>query len=427
MSDSGPELAAVASGFSFPTSIAIDEAGDLFVAESGLPFGGAPPGGRIWRIAEDGSRRLLAEGLRPPVNGLLAYDGGLYISEAGHPARISRLDPDGQMTTIVDGLPGPGNYHTNMAVCGPDGKLYFSQGAMTNTGIVGLDAYELGWLRRLPHAHDIPGHDIVLAGFNAETSNPLTDEPGARTTTGAFMPFGTPSMPGQRISAEVPCTAAVLRCNPDGSDLELVAWGVRNGFGLGFLPDGRLLVTDQGADDRGSRPVGNVPDLLFEIRQGAWYGWPDFIGGDPITDAKYTPTRGSAPTFVLTNHDDFPAPERALLRFPAHAAAVKFAVAPATAPKWAGQIFVALFGDEAPMTAPEGDRVGRSVGRIDPSDWSLHDACASPLVRPIDVGFDRTGDTLFILDFGQFEMTTQGVAAVAGTGTLWRCALSGLE
>jgi glucose/arabinose dehydrogenase len=427
MSDSSPGLKLVAGGFSFPTSIAFDETGDLYVAESGLPFGGAPPGGRIWRIAADGGRELLADGLRPPVNGLLSYGDGLYISEGGHPARISRLDPDGRITTIVDGLPGPGNYHTNMAVCGPDGKLYFSQGAMTNTGIVGLDAYELGWLRRLPHAHDIPGHDIVLAGVNAQTSNPLTEEPEARTTTGAFMPFGTPSTPGQHISAQVPCTAAILRCNPDGSDLELVAWGVRNGFGLGFLPDGRLLVTDQGADDRGSRPVGNVPDMLFEIRQGAWYGWPDFIGGDPVTDTKYAPTRGNPPTFVLTNHDEFPPPERPLLRFPAHAAAVKFAVAPATAPKWAGQIFVALFGDEAPMTAPEGERVGRSVGRIDPIDWSLHDSIDEPLARPIDVGFDRTGDRLFILDFGQFEMSTQGVMAVAGSGNLWCYELSALE
>jgi hypothetical protein len=211
MSDSSPGLKLVAGGFSFPTSIAFDETGDLYVAESGLPFGGAPPGGRIWRIAADGGRELLADGLRPPVNGLLSYGDGLYISEGGHPARISRLDPDGRITTIVDGLPGPGNYHTNMAVCGPDGKLYFSQGAMTNTGIVGLDAYELGWLRRLPHAHDIPGHDIVLAGVNAQTSNPLTEEPEARTTTGAFMPFGTPSTPGQHISAQVPCTAAILR------------------------------------------------------------------------------------------------------------------------------------------------------------------------------------------------------------------------
>lgn len=46
-------------------------------------------------------------------------------------------------------------YGAYLVAFGPDGKLYFSQGAMTNTGIVGLDAYELGWLRRLPHAHDI--------------------------------------------------------------------------------------------------------------------------------------------------------------------------------------------------------------------------------------------------------------------------------
>ena len=58
-----------------------------------------------------------------------------------------------------------------------------------------------------------------------------------------------------------------MRCNPDGSGLELVAWGLRNAYGLGFLPDGRLLATDQGADDRGSRPVGNAPDMLFEVRQ----------------------------------------------------------------------------------------------------------------------------------------------------------------
>src|SRR5260221_5716281 len=108
-----------------------------------------------------------------------------------------------------------------------------------------------------------------------------------------------------------------MRCNLDGSDLELVAWGLRNAYALGFLPDGRLLAVDQGADDRGSRPVGNVPDLLLEVRQGAYYGWPDFIGDDPITDPKYMPTRGAAPTFVLTNHNELPPAEKPLLRFPA--------------------------------------------------------------------------------------------------------------
>ena len=417
----------VAEDLSFPTSLTFDEKGTPYVAESGLPFAGAPPGGRIWRIVPGGSRSLLAEKLRHPVNGLTFHKGGLYISEGGHPGRISRLDLDGRQTVILDNLPGPGNYHTNMVAFGPDGKLYFSQGAMTNTGIVGLDAYELGWLRRLPHSHDLPGYAIVLSGVSVETQNPLSQAEGARTRTGAFAPFGTRTEAGEHIAAQLPCTAAVMRCNPDGTDLELVAWGLRNAFGLGFLPDGRLLAVDQGADDRGSRPVGNAPDMLFEVRQGAWYGWPDFIGDDPINAAQYQPVRGPRPTFVLANHDELPPPERPLLRFPPHTAAVKFAVVPPSVPAWAGHICVALFGDEVPMTAPYGPRVGRAVVRIDPADWSLHPLVAGPLARPIDVRFNPIDGAMYLLDFGEFEMhSEQGVVAKANSGKLWRLHIIGV-
>jgi sugar lactone lactonase YvrE len=102
--DSG-KLELVAEGFSFPTSVAFDEAGVVYVAESGLPFGGAPPGGLVWRLARDGGRSLLAEGLRPPVNGLTFHAGGLYVSEGGHPGRISRLEPDGQQRTTGEAAP----------------------------------------------------------------------------------------------------------------------------------------------------------------------------------------------------------------------------------------------------------------------------------------------------------------------------------
>jgi glucose/arabinose dehydrogenase len=420
-------LKLVADGFSFPTSLTFDETGTPYVAEAGLPFGGVRPGGRVWRVEQDGRRTLLIQNLRQPVNGLTFYEGNLYLSEGGHPGspgRISRLTLDGQQTVLLDNMPGPGNYHTNMVAFGPDGKLYFSQGAMTNTGYVGLDAYELGWLRLLPHAHDLPGYEIELTGVNLESADPLSKEVGARTRTGAFVPFGKTNEPGQRIAAQLPCTAAVMCCNPDGSDLELVAWGLRNAYGLGFLPDGRLLAVDQGADDRGSRPVGNVPDLLFEVRRGVWYGWPDFIDSKPISDPQYLPVRGPAPVFALANHQELPPPESALLRFPPHAAAVKFDVAPPSLSRWAGQIFVALFGDEAPMTAPEGPRVGRSVGRIDPTDWSLHPVLEAALARPIDVRFHPGDKSLYILDFGNFEMHAErGVVAEANTGKLWRFCL----
>ena len=422
MADDNLLLEVLFDGLCFPTSLAVADDGVFYVAESGLPFGGAPPGGRVWRLEATGRRVLLIDKLRPPVNGLTLHDGYLYVSEGGHPARISRFDLDGGAhSVILDNLPGPGNYHTNMTAFAPDGKLYFSQGAMTNTGIIGLDAYELGWLRRLPHGYDLPGYDIILNGVNIETPNPLSDQPEARTQTGAFVAFGEQTAPGQRIPAQLPATAAIMRCNADGSQLELVAWGLRNAYGLGFLPDGRLLAVDQGADDRGSRPVSNVPDMLFEVRAGAWYGWPDFIGDVPISDPRYLPRRGAAPTFLLANHDTLPPSEKPLLRFPPHTAAVKFDVAPESAGRWAGHLFVALFGDEVPMTAPAGPRVGRSVARIDSSDWSLHKFVQGGLQRPIDVRCSKDEKALYILDFGSFEMLDKGgISADAHSGKLWR-------
>ncbi|MFI1354551.1 hypothetical protein ACH4TV_13350 [Streptomyces sp. NPDC020898] len=52
----------VADGLDFPTSLAFDDDHGVYVAESGLPFGGAAPGGRIWYLGRDGAEhRLIAD------------------------------------------------------------------------------------------------------------------------------------------------------------------------------------------------------------------------------------------------------------------------------------------------------------------------------------------------------------------------------
>ncbi|MEX2291577.1 MAG: hypothetical protein WD794_14795 [Mycobacteriales bacterium] len=415
-------------GLTFPTSIALSGDGSVFVAEAGLPFGGAAPGGRVWRVVADGSKQLVADGLRAPVNGLSPYGPDLLLAEGGHPGRISVLTATGERRTLLDGLPGPGNYHTNTALAGPDGWIYFSQGAMTNTGIVGLDSYEIGWLGRLPHAHDLPGYDVVLAAHVAETADPFAPDTGARARTGGFAPFGVAHPAGHRIPGQVPATAAVMRCRPDGTGLEVVAWGLRNAWALGFLPDGRLLAIDQGADDRGSRPVGAAPDALFEVRPGAWYGWPDFVAGRPVTDPRFLPGCGPEPVFLLAHHDELPPPERPLVEFAPHVAAVKFDVYPEGS-RYAGQLLVALFGDEAPMTVPGGGAsVGRALVRVDTGEWTVHPvALDAELARPIDVRFDPADGTALVLDFGRFEMTEQGVRAEPGSGALWRLPTDLLE
>jgi glucose/arabinose dehydrogenase len=413
-----------ADGLNFPTSLAQAPDGDLYVAESGLPFAGAPPGGVIWRLHDDGRRERVLDGLRAPVNGLLWHEDGLIVSEGGHPGRLLRFTPaTGALVTLVDGLPGFGNYHTNMVAAGPDGKLYFSQGAMTNSAVMGPDSVDLAWLSELQHNADIPGYDITLAGISAASAGP----DGAIAQTGAFAPFGAVHPAGTQLQGRTPCTAAVMRCNADGSDLELVAWGLRNAYGLGFLPDGRLLATDQGADVRGLRPVWNCPDVLYEVKTGAWYGWPDYFAGLPIDHARYRAPDGSAQPFAIADHARLPAPERALVEFDINACAVKFAVIPVGQPH-AGDVLVAQFGDERPMTGPAGPQVARDLVRVNTQDWTLHAVSVDGPLRPLDVAFSNDSRWVYVVDFGAFEFTAnKRIDARAGSGRVWRIAATALE
>ena len=126
------ELELVADAPAFPTSVAFAADGAPLVAESGVGLGGAPSGGHVLRLGR--TREVLVEGLHAPVNGLTVHDGALIVSEA---ATITRIDAAGRRAPILSGLPGPGNYHTNMTAIGPDGRLYSGQGALTNTGSSG--------------------------------------------------------------------------------------------------------------------------------------------------------------------------------------------------------------------------------------------------------------------------------------------------
>jgi glucose/arabinose dehydrogenase len=68
-----------------------------------------------------------------------------------------------------------------------------------------------------------------------------------------------------------PRSAAILSFRPDGSNLRVVASGLRNPYGLVFA--GRsLYVTVNGKDKLGD---GEPAEMVVRIRPGANYGWPD--------------------------------------------------------------------------------------------------------------------------------------------------------
>jgi glucose/arabinose dehydrogenase len=70
-------------------------------------------------------------------------------------------------------------------------------------------------------------------------------------------------------------SAAVLSVRMDGSDLRVVATGLRNPYGLAFQPrTRRLYASVNGQDELGSARDPEPAETVVSIRRGRWYGWP---------------------------------------------------------------------------------------------------------------------------------------------------------
>ncbi|HEX7021727.1 MAG TPA: hypothetical protein VF171_02645 [Trueperaceae bacterium] len=428
----GYRIETVATGLSFPTDITFDDQGRVYVLEAGYSYGEVVTTPRLLRLGPNGTHTVIAEGDNGPWNGVTFHDGAFYVAGGTlQGGQILRITPDGHITTLLDKLPSYGDHHTNSPVFGPDGLLYFGQGTATNSGVVGTDNAEFGWLYRYPDFHDIPCKDITLEGINYQTSNPLTDDPTDRVTTGGYLPFGTPSRAGQVIEGQVPCNGAVMRMAADGSGLEVVAWGFRNPYRLAFDADGQLYVLENQYDVRGSRPVFGTGDDLWRVTPGTWYGWPDYHAGRPLTDAgAFQPPGQHAPGFLLAEHPDTPPTPVALLGVHSSSNGLDFSTSPAFG--HVGQAFIAQFGDMSPGVGKVLEPVGFKVVRVNPdtgviTDFAVNKDPRGPasyvgsggLERPIATVFSPDGKALYIVDFGIMTVGDSPMP-MPGTGVLWR-------
>jgi glucose/arabinose dehydrogenase len=433
----GYRIEAVATGLTFPTGVAFDASGRPYVVESGYSYGEVFTTPRLLRVEADGRTSVVATGARNgPWTGVVFHDGNFYVAEGGETegGRILRIAPEGHITSLVSGLPSIGDHHTNGPAIGADGMLYFGQGTATNSGVVGNDNAQFGWLKRHPDFHDIPCRDIALAGRNFEAAH--WNGSGTIVSTGAYLPYGTPSTAGQVIPGKLPCSGAVMRVPLTGGAPELVAWGFRNPFGLAVAPDGQLYVAENSYDDRGSRPVWGSADVLWRVKPGAWYGWPDYAEGFALTRPDFKPP-GKAPVQALLQTPP-EMPPRPVARFPVHSSADGFDFSRNPAFGNVGEAFVAEFGDQAPTTGKVLGPVGFKVVRVNVDNGVVEDFAVnrSPnngpasklgtggLERPVAVRFDPEGRALYVVDFGVLSQLPDAKPE-KGTGVLWRIVRQG--
>lgn len=412
----GYRIDVFADGLTTPINLTFTDEGEMLVADSGITDGN----GKVLKLTSRGFT-VIADGFNPPLTGITEYQGNIYVA---HRRYVTIIQPDGTKRDIIEGLPSNGDHHNNRVVFGPDGKMYFGQGTATNSGVVGKDN---SWVKEHPFFHDYPGSNITLNGKNFQTSSFLDNFPERTATTGGYVPFGIPTDSGKAVDGIVRASGSILRANPDGSELELIAWGLRNPFRLRFDHFHRLFTMNHGMDVRGSRPVANSPDEFQWIRSGTWYGFPDYTGGVPVTLPQFRPEGKPQPTFLLAEHPMQPPPPVAT--FPAHSAAMGFSFneSPSFGP--IGDVFVAEFGANDPTTT--GGKplpgVGHRVSRIDMHTGQVHAFALNQSGLPASLtnggGFERPIDAVFgsdnalyIADFSLFAEE----GAVPKTGVIWR-------
>lgn len=414
----GYKIDVFAKDLTTPINLIINDAGEMFLADAGVADGN----GKLLKMI-DGNFKVIAEGFNPPLTGINFRNEDIYVSHRG---AITMVRPDGSKRDILLGLPSFGDHHNNQVMFGPDGKMYFGQGTATNSGVVGEDNKE--WVVKYPFFHDYPGCNIALRGMNYSTENFLTASSQDTAFTGAYSPFGIPTMRGECVKCLRTPSGSILRANPDGSELECVVWGLRNPFRIKFDRSGRLFSTNHGMDVRGSRPVNNSPDEFQLIVPGVWYGWPDYTGGLPVTNPMFKPEGKPQPQFLFAVHPMYP--PKPFTVFEPHAAIMGFDFNYDEGFGPLGDVFIAEYGSEAPETTggkplPKvGHRVSRinmKTGEITPFAINKSGVAASMTVgggfeRPIDVVFGPD-KAMYVLDFNYSQEEDE---FVAGTGVIWR-------
>jgi len=217
----------------------------------------------------------------PNARGLeLSPEGTLFVGNRSGDKVYAVLDNDGdkkadEVLVIDEGLRMPNGVDTR------DGSLFVAEVSR----VLRYDNIE----KRL---HQPPGPVVVSDAFPSDEHHGwkfMKFGPDGKL----YVPVGAPC---NLCDEKDPRFASIMRMDPDGSDLEVFASGIRNTVGFDWHPDtGVLWFTDNGRDWMGdNRPPDELnrapkPDMHFGFPycHGEDISDPEFGGGKECED--YTP------------------------------------------------------------------------------------------------------------------------------------------
>lgn len=458
----GFKVEKVAGGISRPTSTTWDDEGNMFIVLAGndfLPERDTPM--QILQVKENGSLveivDLSREGIQAAIVGLVWHEGWFYFTHrAGDlTGAVSRVNKSGQIEELFSGIIDSQSEHQiNDIQVGPDGMMYVSVGMAGNAAVMGPDVAP--FVMRSPNVQARPCQDIVLVGRNYKSPDFRTEIVTDTVFTGAYVPFGEETQPGQVIQGVTLCGGSILKFDPNNAigTIATHAWGFRNLIGLTWDSRGNMYAAENGYDIRGLRPVKDIIDATLRVHEGMWYGVPDFSAGrEPLTNALFeVPDSLQAPIFIdgeligkdlgfVIDHQASgltpPDPSVVIGRHEFNSSPSLLDVAPASWGEWADHLFIAEWGDLTPPTNPlRNNPVGYKVVSVDPDSGQLVTFASTMgggpasaqgmegkgLERPFNVKFGPDG-AMYIIDYGvvtiDFSMSPP-YNYHENTGTIWK-------
>jgi glucose/arabinose dehydrogenase len=240
---------------------------------------------------------LYTSGLENPRRMRRAPNGDLFVSEAkagrikifrgidnaGHPRRTA---------VFTAGLDQP--FGINFYPPGPDPRWVY----VATTRAVLRFPYRNGDLQARGASQHIL--DLPNAGH---TSRDIQVEPDGHKiliAVGSFSNADDADNPLEKNRANI------LECNPDGSDLRIYAYGIRNPSFMAFDPKTKnLWMTVNERDGLGDNLV---PDYITHVQRNGFYGWPWwYMGGhqDPRLAGKHPELKDKVitPDVLLQPHN----------------------------------------------------------------------------------------------------------------------------
>lgn len=204
------------------------------------------------------------------IYSLLYGQEGIYFSSNSSIYRYNFSNKT--IEELVSKIPNCGDY-PKINIIKYNNFLYFNVSAATNSGVVGTDNK---WVEKSPYVCDFSPYEITLVGSNFGTAS-----------TGAFVPYNTKNRPGQVISPREIGNATIYKYDLKNKRLQNCAWGIRNVTGMDYNSKGEIYMATGGMENRGARPIYGDADYIYELKEGKWYGWPDFSGGDAVNSPRF--------------------------------------------------------------------------------------------------------------------------------------------